>query len=253
MGEKIKLSESHHKIIYRDGDKLYKTFSESYNISQILNEALNQAKVHEAGIHTPKVFGVGEYEGRNAIIMEYIDGEDLFSLLKKDKSKMDENMERFTKIHHEIMSNQFVSLINSYGKTKNKIFNSNLPANIKYSLFYKLRELDFTKDIIHGDFILSNVIIDKKGDFIVVDWAHAAYGNRKFDIAVSYALMDVLDGKNDIAECYIEKMCKLENVNKEQIFDLLPLAYVYIVDRFDDDKQKEIYDKIYQIIKLKEG
>ena len=88
MGEKVKLSESNHKIIYRDGDKLYKTFSESYNISQILNEALNQAKVHEAGIHTPKVFGVGEYEGRNAIIMEYIDGEDLFSLLKKDKSKI---------------------------------------------------------------------------------------------------------------------------------------------------------------------
>ena len=251
--EKVILSKSEYKTIYRVDDKVYKVFSDSYDISQVLNEALNQAKIYEAGIPTPKVYGVKKFEEGYGIEMDYVEGVDLFTLLHKDKTKMSEQLDKFTEIHHKILSNNSISLINSFNKIKNKIFSSNLNNNLKYGLLYKLKNIEFDQDVIHGDFVLSNVMLDKKGDFIVLDWAHTAYGNRKMDIAVSYALMDVLDGKNDIANMYIDKMCNIESIKKEDILDLLILAYVYIIDRFDENKQKVIYDRIDKIIEENEA
>ena len=37
------------KTIYRDGDKCIKVFSEDYSKADVLNEALNQARIEETG------------------------------------------------------------------------------------------------------------------------------------------------------------------------------------------------------------
>ena len=47
--EKV-LAERKDKVIYKDGDKCIKVFDESYKKSDILNEALNQARVEETGL-----------------------------------------------------------------------------------------------------------------------------------------------------------------------------------------------------------
>ena len=39
------------KLIYRDGDKLYKTFDESFSKSNVLNESLNHARIEETGLN----------------------------------------------------------------------------------------------------------------------------------------------------------------------------------------------------------
>ena len=39
------IAERKSKLIYRDGDKVYKTFDETYSKSSILNEALNQERI----------------------------------------------------------------------------------------------------------------------------------------------------------------------------------------------------------------
>ena len=43
------------KTVYRDGDKAIKVFGDEYKKSDILNEALNQARVEETGIPMPKL------------------------------------------------------------------------------------------------------------------------------------------------------------------------------------------------------
>ena len=42
------------KTLYRDGDKVLKVFDESYSKADVLNEALNQARIEETGLHTPQ-------------------------------------------------------------------------------------------------------------------------------------------------------------------------------------------------------
>ena len=41
------------KTIYRDGDKCVKVFNENYSKSDVLNEALNQARIEETGLNIP--------------------------------------------------------------------------------------------------------------------------------------------------------------------------------------------------------
>ena len=47
------------KQIYRDGDTLVKVFDEkAYTKAQVLNEALNTARVEETGLKIPKLLDV---------------------------------------------------------------------------------------------------------------------------------------------------------------------------------------------------
>ena len=60
------------KTIYRDGDKCVKVFNENYSKSDVLNEALNQARIEETGLNIPKILEVTMIDGKWAIVTEYI-------------------------------------------------------------------------------------------------------------------------------------------------------------------------------------
>ena len=44
------LKEREHKVIYKDGDKVVKVFDETFSKADVLNEALNMARVEETGL-----------------------------------------------------------------------------------------------------------------------------------------------------------------------------------------------------------
>ena len=62
------------KTVYRDGNRAVKVFDEDYKKSDILNEALNQARAEETGLPVPKLLEVGVVDGKWAIASEYIEG-----------------------------------------------------------------------------------------------------------------------------------------------------------------------------------
>ena len=62
------------KTVYRDGDTVVKVFDEDYRKTDVLNEALNQARVEETGLRIPKVLEVTKVDGKWAIVSEYIEG-----------------------------------------------------------------------------------------------------------------------------------------------------------------------------------
>ena len=76
------IHESAGKKLYRDGDRLIKSFDSSYSKAGILNEALNQARVEETSLNIPKVLGVSVIDGQWSLIWEYIEGETLEELMK---------------------------------------------------------------------------------------------------------------------------------------------------------------------------
>ena len=51
------------KTIYRDGDQCVKVFNENYSKADILNEALNQARIEGIGLHVPKILGGSRANG----------------------------------------------------------------------------------------------------------------------------------------------------------------------------------------------
>ena len=84
--EKV-IAERPSKTIYKDGDTVIKVFDEHFSKSDILNEALNQARVEETGLKIPKIIEVKKIDGKWAIISEFAEGKTLAQLMKERAEK----------------------------------------------------------------------------------------------------------------------------------------------------------------------
>ena len=56
------------KTVYRDGENCYKVFDADYSKADVLNEALNQARVEETGLAIPKIKEVAMIDGKLSLI-----------------------------------------------------------------------------------------------------------------------------------------------------------------------------------------
>ena len=74
LGKDKILALRNSKTIYRHGDKVIKVFDETFSKADILNEALNQARVEETGLNIPKLLEVTTIDGKWALVIEYIEG-----------------------------------------------------------------------------------------------------------------------------------------------------------------------------------
>lgn len=110
------------KTVYRDGDKAIKVFSSNYSKANVLNEALNQARVEETGLNIPKLLEVTKIDGKWAIVTEFIEGKTLEQLMKENPLKYDEYMNLFVDIQLEVLSKR-APLLN---KLKDKMHRKNL-------------------------------------------------------------------------------------------------------------------------------
>ena len=75
------IAERENKKIYRDGAKAIKVFAEGYSKADILNEALNTARVEETGLPIPKLLAVDTVNGQWAITTEFVEGDTLAALM----------------------------------------------------------------------------------------------------------------------------------------------------------------------------
>lgn len=83
------------KTIYRDKDNCVKLFNSEFSKKDVLNEALNQARIEEIGLYIPKIKEVLTIDGQWAIISEYIEGKTLAELMEENPDKKDEYMNLF--------------------------------------------------------------------------------------------------------------------------------------------------------------
>lgn len=172
------------KTVYRDGENIIKVFSPDKRKSDVLNEALNQARVEETGINIPKIKDVTCLEdGRWAIVMDYIPGKTLAAMMEEHPENLDEYLEKFVDIQLK-MHAQKVPLLNKLkDKMSRKISETGLNATIRYELNVRLESMPKHTKLCHGDYNPSNVIIRDDGEAFVIDWAHATQGNASADAA----------------------------------------------------------------------
>ena len=84
------------KEVYNDNGKTIKLFVENYSKADILNEALNQARVEEGtDLYMPKLLAVTKIDNRWALVSEHIDGTPLDILMAQNPEKEDEYLNLF--------------------------------------------------------------------------------------------------------------------------------------------------------------
>ena len=211
------------KTVYRDGDKALKVFDKSYSKADVLNEALNQARVEETGLNIPKILEVTMTEGKWTIVSEYIKGKTLAQLISEDPDKKDEYLEMFVDLQLSMHEKTCGGLNKLKDKMNRKISETDLSATVRYDLHTRLEGMPKHNKVCHGDFNPSNIIVTDEGTPYILDWSHATQGNASADAARTYLLF-WLSGDIDGAERYLELFCEKSNTAKQYVQKWMPIV-----------------------------
>ena len=211
------------KTIYRDGDKCVKVFDTDYSKADVLNEALNQARIEETGLNIPKVIEVTMVEGKWAIVSEFIKGKTLQQLIDEDAEKKDEYIELLVDLQLQVHSKVCPLLNKLKDKMNRKIGQTELDATTRYDLHTRLEGMPKHNKVCHGDFNPSNIIVTEDGTPYIIDWSHATQGNASADAARTYLLF-CLEGDNETAKKYLDLFCKKSNTAKQYVQKWMPIV-----------------------------
>ena len=211
------------KTVYRDGDTVLKVFDSDYSKSDVLNEALNQARVEETGLNVPKLLEVMKIDDKWVIRSEFIEGKTISQLIREKPDKKDEYLKRFVEIQKEILSKESPLLTKLKDKMNRKISLTSLDATTRYELHTRLEAMPTHRKVCHGDFNPSNVIIRPDGEHYILDWAHVTQGNGAADAARTYLLF-CLSGDTAGADKYLDLFCKINDTAKQYVQKWMPIV-----------------------------
>ena len=196
-------------------------FAEGYSKADILNEALNTARVEETGLPIPKLLAVDTVNGQWAITTEFVEGDTLAALMAAHPEKEDEYLNLFVDIQMKVHACTCPMLNSLTEKMQRKISATDLDATTRYELHTRLASMHVHKKVCHGDFNPSNVIITDDGTPYIIDWSHATQGNASADAARTYLLF-WLNGDIDAAKKYLNLFCEKSDTAIQYVQKWMP-------------------------------
>ena len=96
------IAQRPNKTIYRDGNRVIKLHNEDFSKADVLNEALNQARIETTGLNIPRVLEVTTFDGKWAIVSDFIPGKTLAECMEEQPEKEDEYLEFFVRLQMQV-------------------------------------------------------------------------------------------------------------------------------------------------------
>ena len=241
-----KIAEKSDMSIYRDGDRRIKLFCKEYSKSDVLIEALNQARMEEVRVRVPKIFEVAEIDGQWAFASEFIEGKTLADLMEEHPEKKSEYMDLFVDLQIGVHAKSCPLLNKLKDQMSREIADTDLDATTRYDMHIRLEAMPKHNKVCHGDFTPANIVINEEGDAYILDWAKATQGNASADVANTYLLL-CLSGDFELAELYLEAFCKKSDTPKRYVQKWLPMvAAAQTLNA--DDHERELLMKWVSIV-----
>ncbi|TBX74009.1 aminoglycoside phosphotransferase family protein [Bacillus mycoides] len=212
--------------IYLCDNKVVKLFKEYLPNTESLYEAQKQKYAYSCGLHVPKVFEVTEIQGRQAIIMEYVEGESVGELLLNNLSKAEHYISicvsEQQKIHAISVSSDEIEPM------KERLYRQitsvhNLDEKQKGNILKQLDSITFEPRLCHGDFHPFNLIMSND-DVNIIDWVDASSGDIRADVFRTYLLYS--QNSVALAEMYLHIYCKNTGLLRDEIFQWDPIISV---------------------------
>ncbi len=218
------LARRANKTIYRDGDTVVKVFGEGFKKADVLNEALNHARVEETELHVPKLYGVGMTDdGKWYIQTEYIEGTTLAEQMAAHPEEQERYLELFVDLQLAMHRQICPLLPRLRDKMDRKIIQTELPTVTKYDLHTRLESMPRHNKLCHGDFNPTNIILRDDGTPYIIDWSHATQGNASADAARTFLLFS-LAGDDETAEAYLKLFCEKSNTPRQYVQKWIPIV-----------------------------
>ena len=223
LEEKNLIVKRSYKEVYKCEEGIVKVFAKEHPKSDVLNEALNTARVEEAGLDIPSVKEVTQIDGKWALVIEYKDGKTMEEMMKVDPTNLEKYMNDFVDLQLSVTSKKAPLLNKMKDKFARQINGLKvLDATTRYELMTRLESMPKHDKICHGDFNPSNVIVGKNGKMTIVDWAHATQGNASADAAMTYLLFALKDQEK--ADLYMKLFCKKSDTARQYVQQWLPIV-----------------------------
>lgn len=234
------------KTIYRDGELCMKVFGEDFSKADILNEALNQARVEETGLNIPKIQEVTMIDGKWAIVSDYIKGKTLRRLMDENPDKKNEYLNDFVDLQIEMHKKTCPKLYKLKDKMSDKISQTDLSATVRYELHTRLNGMPKHNKLCHGDFNPSNIIITDDGTPYILDWSHATQGNASADAARTYLLF-WLAGDITGAKKYLDLFCEKSDTAMQYVQKWMPIVAASQTVK-GNDKEREFLNSWINVV-----
>lgn len=234
------IAERKTKTVYKDENKTIKLFVENYSKAAILNEALIQSRVEEnTDLKMSRLLEVTKIENRWALVTEFIEGTPLDVLMKEHPEKEDEYLNLFVDIQLQILSKKVPLLNRLKDKYRRKLASADIDDNTRYDLSQRLEGMKNHDKLCHGDFNPSNVIINEKGEYYIIDWAHATQGNASADVAKTYLIFS-MNGRADLAEKYLNIFSQKSDIEKRNVQRWIPIVAAVQMKKVSDEERKTL-------------
>ena len=234
------IAERRTKTVYKDENKTIKLFVENYSKAAILNEALIQSRVEEnTDLKMSRLLEVTKIENRWALVTEFIEGTPLDVLMKEHPEKEDEYLNLFVDIQLQILSKKVPLLNRLKDKYRRKLASADIDDNTRYDLSQRLEGMKNHDKLCHGDFNPSNVIINEKGEYYIIDWAHATQGNASADVAKTYLIFS-MNGRTDLAEKYLDIFSQKSDIEKKNVQRWIPIVAAVQMKKVSDEERKTL-------------
>lgn len=211
------------KTVFRDGNLCLKVFNRDFSKADILNEALNHARVEEIGLNIPKIKEISVMDGKWTIVTEFIKGKTLEQLMYENPERSNEFLEKLVCLQTEMHSKTCPLLNKLTDKIIREITRSGLSDSLKINLTGRLIKMPKHDKLCHCDFTPSNILIADSGDPYILDWSHAAIGNASADAAMTYIGFMLADN-SEAAKNYLNMFCKKSDIDTKYVKEWIPIA-----------------------------
>jgi aminoglycoside phosphotransferase (APT) family kinase protein len=166
-------------------------FRTARSAEALAREAAAMTAARAAGPIAPAVRGTIEVGGRQGLLIERVDGPDLFATIARRPWTIVAAGRMLGEIHARLHEVEAPSLQSTKERlTRNIAARETMPASILQTALSVLDGLPDGDRLCHGDLHPGNILMSPSGP-IVVDWPNATRGDPTADVARTLALLQV--------------------------------------------------------------
>ena len=194
-----------------------------------LTHARCETSLKFSDLKIPVLHEVCVIDGKWCNVMDWIEGETLEQLIKKNPDKAEIYIDKLIEVQCEIHE-QYMPLLS---KLKDKMARQikslgQIDEIKKYELLTRLDSMPKHIKLCHNSFEPKNVIINDEGTY-VVNWGHARQGNASADVGKTYLLLKL--HLPELADIYLERYCRASGTSKRYIQAWLPIVAAAQLDK----------------------
>lgn len=249
LGTPIAIGNTAQIFLYEN--KIVKVFKDFLPDTESSYEANKQKFAHSCGLSVPKILDVTKIDGKQAIIMEFIEGKTIGDLLSENRDQTEYYMNISVDIQQKIHMIEADSLEPMSLKLRRQIESApNLNIRPKNALLQKMDTITYKKRLCHGDFHLFNLIMsDDNNQVTIIDWVDSSAGDLRADVYRTYLLYEQFSV--ELAEMYLRLYCQKSGLSKEDIFQWAPIiAGARLSENVSSEKNERLMKIVNQYCSL---